>query len=1107
MRPTLLLIALVAGGSVTPRTEAWAHPGPRVTIDALSRRADGDDDPRLLLERAAARREVGQLDDAGRDVDRAEAAGAGKDVVALERARIAVARGDDRAAAAALDRALVAGRPDRAAEPSRLLVEALTERASLQVRAGRAEDARSDWDAAFAARPTAEAALARGALDVQLGDPGRAAAGYRDALARVPSVALRRELARVELARGAWDAAIAVVDDALAGSAAPVDWLLLRAEAHAGAGRGARAEADRRDALAEADRALAARPSELRQLARGRALLALGRRDEAAAVAEAVLRTRPRLDEALALVHAPRATPSPARGLAMRFDHVARSLAVVAVCLVASAEASAQQLVRHPYLQRAGADEVTVVWTTDVATDSVVRWGATPDALDEVTTIAGARTQHEVRLTGLAPSTTYHYAVGSSAGTLSGGDGAHQLRTAPPVASPTKFRAWVVGDSGTGNAAQAAVRDAMLAHVGPWGLPELYVHVGDMAYTDGTTDQFTDRFFAPYREILRRVPTFPALGNHEGHSADSATQTGPYYAAYVTPTDGELGGVPSGTEAYYAFDWANVHFIVLDSHDSSRDPDGPMLSWAREDALATDQDWVVAFWHHPPYTKGSHDSDTEGQLIDMRENALPILEAAGVDVVLAGHSHIYERSFLVDGAYDTPTTAAGHVVDAGNGAVLGTGPYRKATGLSSHEGAVYVVAGHGGAGVSGDADHPLMAVSELANGSCLLDVQDNRLSMINVRADGEITDRFTIVKGLAVVVGSPDGGEVLAPGSAIDVRWVTVGGDVTSVDLDLSTDGGASWSPIAEGVANTGTFAWTVPPFPTDQGLLRVRSSDDDGIADESNGTFRIANVPVEVVPWGATWRYRDEGTDLDDTFAAPGTDESSWPEGAAELGYGDDDEATVLLDADPNVPTVYFRHHVDLEHPVLSATLDVLYDDGVAVWVNGAPVFARNVADGADFADFATDSSEDDAMDGGSIPVDAFVVGDNVIAAVVKQADEGSSDVSFDLRLEVVLDLPDPPGSTTTAGAGGAGSTASGGPGSGGATATGSGSTGAAAAAPGGGPGAEGGADDGCGCSVVGAPPARSGHLLALAAALAVAARAGAGGRRPRRFAAARRP
>ena len=68
------------------------------------------------------------------------------------------------------------------------------------------------------------------------------------------------------------------------------------------------------------------------------------------------------------------------------------------------------------------------------------------------------------------------------------------------------------------------------------------------------------------------------LGNHEALSSDSPTQSGPYYEAYALPAHGEAGGVPSGTEAYYAFDDANVHYVVLDSSDSSRAPTGATLS-------------------------------------------------------------------------------------------------------------------------------------------------------------------------------------------------------------------------------------------------------------------------------------------------------------------------------------------------------------------------------------------------------------------------------------------------------------------------------------------------------------------------------------------------
>jgi MYXO-CTERM domain-containing protein len=438
---------------------------------------------------------------------------------------------------------------------------------------------------------------------------------------------------------------------------------------------------------------------------------------------------------------------------------------------------------RAPYIQRATTTEVTVVWRTNGSEASVVCYGSSPDALTERAT-APDGVQHEVRITGLSPATEYFYATGTgSCPPASAGSLDDSFQTAPPAGSRTPFRLWVVGDSGTGGSRQEEVRDAMLGWVGT-DRPDIYIHVGDMAYSDGTDDEFTDNFYAPYADILRNTVCWPAMGNHEGHTSDSGGQTGPYYEGYVLPDDGAAGGLASGTEAYYSFDWANVHFIVLDSHDSPRDVGGAMLDWMEMDLAATDQEWIVAFWHHPAYTKGSHDSDDEGQLVDMRENALPILEAAGVDLVLAGHSHIYERSFMVQGAYDTPTTADGHVVDMGDGRLDGDGAY-----LTGAAGAVYVVAGHGGAGVSGDADHPLMYFSEVAHGSVVADVEGTTMTLHNVRYDGEETDYVTLSKG--DVGPGPDGGVV--PGTDGGVVPGTDGG-VTPGD-----DGGGPPDPADEG--------------------------------------------------------------------------------------------------------------------------------------------------------------------------------------------------------------------------------------------------------------------------------------------------------------------
>jgi MYXO-CTERM domain-containing protein len=735
------------------------------------------------------------------------------------------------------------------------------------------------------------------------------------------------------------------------------------------------------------------------------------------------------------------------------------------VLLALAGTARAQQIVRHPYLQQVTPSSVVIVWTTDVAADSRVSYGASPTDLPEQVILAPQVTQHEVTVTGLTAGTRYYYAVGSANGLLAGADTVHYFETAPTTGTPKKFRAWLVGDSGTGGTRQAQVRDAMLQFAGAYR-PHLFLHVGDMAYDTGTTTEFTDHFFAPYETVLRNTVVWPAMGNHEGASSDSQTQIGPYYTAYVVPKAAEAGGLASGTEAYYSFDYGNVHFIVLDSHDTPRDPGGAMLTWMQADLAATNQEWIIAYWHHPPYTKGSHDSDAEIQLIEMRENALPILEAAGVDLVLAGHSHIYERSFLIDGAYATPTTAAGHILDSGDGQPLGAGPYRKLAGQNSHDGAVYIVAGHGGTAVEGAGNHPVMYFSEVNHGSCLLDIQENRLALTNIRWNGDVTDRFSMIKGDGLVLAAPDGGEALSAGASFDIRWATVG-NIPNVRLEYSTNDGQSFTPIAASIANTGEYSWTVPSVSSVQMLVRVSSVVDPAVRDESNAGFAIA-APVTVIDYGGTWRYSDDGVDhgvawLDATF-----DDAAWQEGPGKLGYGEGDEATVLIDADPNHPSVYFRKVVPIEAPVLQANLEVLHDDGVAIWINGNEVFSKYVDNGTDYATFATTTVGDGEISPASISIapSPFVIGDNLVAVMVKQISGTSSDLSFDMKLGVMLETP--MGAGGAGGAGGSGATGSangGGP----PTGASNGSGGAAGS---------GESDGGCGCQAAGAPAQSLGWL-----------------------------
>ena len=417
-------------------------------------------------------------------------------------------------------------------------------------------------------------------------------------------------------------------------------------------------------------------------------------------------------------------------------------------------EAPQATVLRQPYLQKGTPTSMTLVWRTLELTDSRVRYGTSPGSLDRSVTVAGASADHVVALTGLTPATRYFYDVGSTTAVHAGGTSEHYFDTSPPYGTATPFRVWVVGDSGDGGAAQAQVRDAMLAATGS-SRPDLVLHMGDIAYNTGTEQEFTDYHFTPYRDILRHTVLWPTLGNHEGASTVSGApgaSIGPYYDAFVLPAGGEAGGEPSGTEAYYAFDYGDVHFICLNSYQVNRSATAAMATWLTADLAATTQNWIVAFWHHPPYTHGTHNSDTEIQHIEMRQNILPILEAGGVDLVLGGHSHGYERSVFIDGAYATPSpdretlAAQGHVLDAGDGRPGSDGSYWKNPGINPHEGAVFVVAGHGGAGLGGALDHPVMRFSEAVHGSVIMDVGGDTITLSNVRDTGVTSDVFAITK-------------------------------------------------------------------------------------------------------------------------------------------------------------------------------------------------------------------------------------------------------------------------------------------------------------------------------------------------------------------------
>lgn len=180
-----------------------------------------------------------------------------------------------------------------------------------------------------------------------------------------------------------------------------------------------------------------------------------------------------------------------------------------------------------------------------------------------------------------------------------------------------------------------------------------------------------------------------------------------------------------------------------------------MWSWCENDLQQNTMDWVVAIVHQGPYTKGSHNSDTENEHVEFRENFLPLLERYGADITLSGHSHSYERTKLLKGHFGTSGTysAASHDIDGGFGRMPGSGTltndcaYEKVTeGPTAGHGAVYSTCGSSSKISGGSLDHPANKVSLNSGGSVYIEVTDNKLSWWYIEQNGDTTDSFQILK-------------------------------------------------------------------------------------------------------------------------------------------------------------------------------------------------------------------------------------------------------------------------------------------------------------------------------------------------------------------------
>ena len=208
-----------------------------------------------------------------------------------------------------------------------------------------------------------------------------------------------------------------------------------------------------------------------------------------------------------------------------------------------------------------------------------------------------------------------------------------QVRPLPLQAGSVRFA--VIGDSGTGKSPQYQVAERMNSFRQTFPF-DFVIMLGDNIYGGNKPKDFQKKFELPYKALLDAgVKFYAAIGNHD------------------SPTQKSYKPFNMNGEGYYTYKKGNVQFFVLDS--GYMNP--AQLSWLDKELQNSNADWKIPYFHHGLYSSGAF----HGSAVELRRVLEPLFIKYGVQVVFAGHEHVYERLKPQHGIYYFTEGASGQL--------------------------------------------------------------------------------------------------------------------------------------------------------------------------------------------------------------------------------------------------------------------------------------------------------------------------------------------------------------------------------------------------------------------------------------------------------------
>ena len=301
-----------------------------------------------------------------------------------------------------------------------------------------------------------------------------------------------------------------------------------------------------------------------------------------------------------------------------------------------------------------------------------------------------------------------------------------------------------------------------------------------------------------------------------------------------------------------------------------------------------------------------------------------------------------------------------------------------------------------------------LSPSALATGRNVLavEVHQDSVTSSDVSFDLELQGNFSFSNQQPVVtITSPTNGSVVA-NSGFVLEATATDPDGVIMLVEFFQDG------LKIGEATSAPYTVTVPAQCPGAYTFTARAWDNSAQSSNSApATIRMIRPTLSLISKGADWKYLDTGSDPGAAWKSNTFNDGAWLHGPAQLGYGDGDEATTVrfgADSNNKYITTYFRRPFVLTNlsGMLGVMLQVLRDDGVVVYLNGAEVYRNNMPTGA-----VTTATLASTNVGGADETTHFyaigfgtnllLLGTNIVAAEVHQAAANSSDLSFDLALD----------------------------------------------------------------------------------------------------------